>query len=173
MGYVTWVTDKCSSLVEEIARLASERSLLVAAAESLTSGSIATCLGAGPDASTWFAGSVVAYHESVKFDVLGVDKGPVCTESCARQMALGAARLLSADAAVSVTGVGGPGAQEGLPSGSVFIAATIRGRVRHGEFHFDGDPPEVIRASTEAALSMLAQQLARVASWRGSAATTS
>ncbi|WP_220794285.1 nicotinamide-nucleotide amidohydrolase family protein [Nocardioides pelophilus] len=100
-----------------IARRASNASITVACAESLTSGAIASALGRGEDASTWFRGGVVAYAPAVKFEVLGVAKGPVVTSSCALQMCRGARRVLVADAAVAVTGVGGPGGEEGRPPG--------------------------------------------------------
>ena len=50
---------------------------------------------------------------------LGVDPGPVVTALAARQMAGGVARLLGADVAISVTGVGGPDEEEGQPPGTV------------------------------------------------------
>jgi nicotinamide-nucleotide amidase len=65
-------------------------------------------LAAAGGASGWFQGAVVAYSEHVKFTVLGVDRGPVITAGCARQMAIGDARLLTADFAVGTTGAGRP-----------------------------------------------------------------
>ena len=44
-----------------IARIAQERGVTVATAESLTGGMIATQLAAAEGASTWFRGGVVAY----------------------------------------------------------------------------------------------------------------
>ena len=58
---------------------------------------------------------VVAYHAEVKSRILGVDPGPVVTAWAARQMARGVGRLLRADVAISVTGVGGPDEEEGQP----------------------------------------------------------
>ena len=87
---MTTETDR----VEPIAELATKRESRVVTAESLTSGSVATQLGAGPNAADWFGGGIVAYQEPVKFDVLGVEEGPVVTRACAEQMATGARRLL-------------------------------------------------------------------------------
>ena len=124
--------------VERIAELAAKRELRVVASESLTSGTVATRLGAGPNAADWFAGGIVAYQEPVKFDVLGVDEGPVVTEDCARQMATGARRLLQADVAVSCTGVGGPDPSEGKPAGTVILAVASGDDVVIRELALDG-----------------------------------
>ncbi|HET9650470.1 MAG TPA: CinA family protein [Microlunatus sp.] len=135
--------------------------LTVATAESLTGGNISAELSALPGAGEWFAGAVVAYAERVKYDLLGVDPGPVITARAARQMALGAARLLGADFAVATTGVGGPGRQEGLPEGTVFIAISSPGDCSVVNYHFDGQPADVVARSTRRALENLAGAVAR------------
>src|SRR6187402_1462787 len=104
--------DDEASRVERIADLAVDLEVTVATAESLTSGTVAKTLGAGPNAADWFCGGVVAYQEPVKFDVLGVREGPVVTAECAEQMATGVRKLLGADVVVSATGVGGPDPSE-------------------------------------------------------------
>jgi nicotinamide-nucleotide amidase len=153
--------------VETLARLAGEQDISVAAAESLTSGLIASRLGAGPDASTWFRGAVVAYQEPVKFDVLGVREGPLVTAECAEQMARGVRRLLGADVAVSVTGVGGPDSSEGEPPGTVYVAVTGAGDTVVRRLDIDGADPERILAETARhALELLVDTLERVEAGR-------
>ena len=152
-------TEETTDLGERIADLASSAGTTVAVAESLTSGAIASALGASPQAGDWFAGGVVAYSEHVKFDVLGVTPGPVITASCAEQMAAGVGRLLSAGYVAAVTGAGGPGPQEGRPAGTVFLAHGRPDRLRVEELHFDGDPEEVVHATVDAALDALAHDL--------------
>jgi nicotinamide-nucleotide amidase len=154
-------TENTTDLGERIADLASAAGLTVAVAESLTSGAIASALGASPQAGDWFAGGVVAYSEHVKFDVLGVTPGPVITAECAEQMAAGVGRLLSAGMVAAVTGAGGPGPQEGRPAGTVFLAHGRPDALDVQELHFDGDPEEVVHATVDAALSALAHDLER------------
>jgi len=91
----------------------------------------------------------------VKHGVLDVDDGPVVCDPAARQMALGVARLLGADAAVATTGAGGPDPQDGQPPGTVFVAVLLDGELSCQELHLEGDPAEVVARSTEAALQML------------------
>src|SRR3954447_11163641 len=86
--------------------------LKVAAAESLTGGAVSSALAAGPEAANWYAGALVAYSPEVKYDVLGVTRGPLICECCALEMARGAARVFATDVAVSTTGVGGPEPEE-------------------------------------------------------------
>jgi nicotinamide-nucleotide amidase len=131
----------------------------VAVAESLTAGRIATHLGAAPSSSEWFVGGVVAYASDIKFAVLGVEPGPVVSARCAEQMASGVARLMNADVAVAVTGVGGPGRQEDQPVGTVHIGVYASGEV-HSERHDMGDDvEEILDATTVRALEILTDRV--------------
>lgn len=152
------MTDN-SSRVERIAELATDRELTVATSESLTCGTVAKTLGAGPSASDWFRGAIVAYQEPVKFEVLGVPEGPVVTEECARQMALGAQRLLGADVVVSATGVGGPDPSEGKPAGTVILAVAGPEGVTVRELSLDGDPDDVLSETVATSLRLLEEHL--------------
>jgi nicotinamide-nucleotide amidase len=144
----------------QVAELAASRGLRIAAAESLTAGRISSVLGRGESASEWYRGAVVAYDESVKFDVLGVTPGPVVTERCAREMAEGVRRLLDADVALGITGVGGPGPQEDCPAGTVHLAVATRTGTRSRHDQLSGDPTEVVDAATTLALDELVRELA-------------
>ena len=150
--------------VETIAELAARQGVQIAVAESLTSGALASRLGAGPDAADWFRGGVTAYDESVKFELLGVTPGPVVTERCAREMARGVAGLLAADAAVAVTGVGGPDPSEGKPAGTVVIAVSVGGDESCRELSLPGGPEDVIESTVDEAVAMLRHALAARAS---------
>jgi nicotinamide-nucleotide amidase len=142
-------------LIDQIAHAVRERQWQVAVAESLTCGQILSTLGAGPDAATWLAGGVVAYRPGIKFRLLGVNPGPVITPTCARQMATGVAALMRADAAVGVTGCGGPDPEEGQPPGTVFIAAAAGDLVVERAFEIEGTPDLVLQATTRHALHLL------------------
>lgn len=154
-------TDERSTaeLAEAVGRRCQETGRKVAVAESLTSGAVASRLGAAPEAGDWFAGGVVAYSVDVKTKVLGVDPGPVVTAPCARQMARGVAELTGAGFTVSTTGVGGPDPEEGHPPGTVFLAVATPDSEKVVERHFDGDPAEVVEATTRAAVELLLEAL--------------
>lgn len=152
--------DDLQSLSDEIGRLARDRAVTIAAAESLTSGAIASAFGRGEDASEWFAGGVVAYAERVKRDVLDVTAESVLTPQCARELATGVAELLGADVAVAVTGVGGPDSEEGLPAGTVYAAVGVGETVTDAAWQFDGDPSAVVEQTVLAALRLVRGALA-------------
>jgi nicotinamide-nucleotide amidase len=151
--------DEFAQVADEIARRLAAAGMTVAAAESLSSGGLTNALGAAPEASDWLRGGVVAYAEEVKRELLGVTAPSVTSAQCAREMAEGVARLLGADAAVAVTGVGGPEPADGMPAGTVFAAVTVRGETSDERFQFDGDPAQVVHETVGAALAMLRDAL--------------
>jgi nicotinamide-nucleotide amidase len=150
------IIDGTQTLLDEIAARLDGDGRTVAVAESLTAGKIASHLGAAPNSSTWFAGGVVAYTNETKYSVLHVDRGPVVTATCAAQMAGGVADLLAADVAVAVTGVGGPGPEEDKEPGTVFVGGRAGARSLTVELHLDGEPADVLEATTLHALRMVA-----------------
>lgn len=148
--------DEHAGTVGRLAATAGRCGWTVGCAESLTSGAIASALGAGPEASQWFRGGVVAYAVEVKHELLGVPDVPVVTREAALAMAQGARARLGADVAVAVTGVGGPEPQDGLEPGTVWFGVAWPGG-EHAERHvLDGSPAEVVERTTARALEVLA-----------------
>jgi nicotinamide-nucleotide amidase len=105
--------------------LLEEAGLTLAVAESMTGGLVASRLVDVPGSSAWFKGGVVAYDSEVKFDVLGVRRGPVVCEEAAIEMALGVRERLGADVGLSITGVAGPAEQEGQPVGTAWFGIAL------------------------------------------------
>jgi nicotinamide-nucleotide amidase len=100
-------------------------------AESCSGGLLAARITDLPGASEYMAGSVVAYSNEAKAELLGVDrdliqaKGAVSPE-VAEAMAIGALERFGADVAVSITGVAGPGGgSEEKPVGYVCFNARL------------------------------------------------
>ncbi len=137
-----------------------QRSFTLGLAESLTGGLIAARLVGVPGASDWFRGGVVSYSSDVKFDVLGVERGPVVSARAARQMASGARHVLGADIGLSVTGVAGPDEQEGHPVGTVFVGLAIgQGTPEAVELRLPGDRERVRQYAAVSALNILRQRI--------------
>ncbi|HEU4600146.1 MAG TPA: competence/damage-inducible protein A [Solirubrobacterales bacterium] len=100
-------------------------------AESCSGGLLAARITDLAGASAYMAGSVVAYSNEAKAELLGVDrdliaaKGAVSPE-VAEAMAIGALERFGADVAVSITGIAGPGGgSEEKPVGYVCFHACL------------------------------------------------
>jgi nicotinamide-nucleotide amidase len=102
-----------------------QRGWTLGVAESVTGGLMGGRLTNVAGSSRVFRGGVISYASDVKFDVLGVDRGPVVSESAAVQMAHGARRVLASDVAIAVTGVAGPDEQDGMPVGTLCIGVVL------------------------------------------------
>ncbi|WEG08771.1 CinA family protein [Microbacterium horticulturae] len=143
--------------IERLASAASRRGIRVALAESLTSGLLASRVGRGEDAATWFAGSIVAYLTDVKEGLLGLEPGTdPCSPECAEQLAGGARSLLTADIAVSTTGVGGPDPEDGHAPGTVYLGWATADTTGHRLLRLDGGPQQVLDDTVSAAVALLA-----------------
>lgn len=137
----------------------------LAVAESCTGGLIAKRLTDRPGAATAFVGGVVAYDNSVKTQLLGVDSRTLdqvgaVSEAVARQMAVGVATRLGAQAGIGVTGVAGPGGgTDEKPVGTVWYAAVLDGQVDVRGERFPGDRQAVRERAAQAALFLLLRLL--------------
>lgn len=148
-----------AALAGRIGQLAEADRLTVVVAESLTAGRISQALGAAPGSSGWFGGGVIAYQDVTKHRLLGVQPGPVVSAQCAEQMARAVMENVGADVSVAVTGVGGPGPEEGHPTGTVFISVSTRSAVRTFPHRFEGSPEAVVALITVNALRHLREVL--------------
>ncbi|MCC3312653.1 CinA family protein [Nocardia africana] len=144
---------------ERIAELATAAGSTIAVAESLTSGKIASALGAAPDAGQWFRGGVVAYSPEVKRTVLDMPDVPVVSRPAAEALAATVRKLLGASYSVAVTGVGGPEPSDGEPPGTVWFATASETAVTACRAEFDGAPEEVLEQTVQFALSCLLDRL--------------
>lgn len=111
-----------------LGRLLTERHQTIATAESCTGGRLAALLNKHPGSSVFYMGSVVAYDNAVKQQVLGVhaeslrNYGAV-SEAVVREMAEGVRALMHTDYAIATSGIAGPdGGSEEKPVGTVWIA---------------------------------------------------
>ncbi len=135
--------------------------LTIGTAESCTGGYIAHMITGVPGASHYFKGSVIAYNNEVKQDLLGVkastlaEFGAVSGETV-REMATGAISSLSCDIAIAVSGVAGPsGGSKNKPVGTVWIAVGDENNQRVKSFLFTKDRLLNIKYTGVYALDML------------------
>lgn len=137
----------------------------IGTAESATGGRIADRLTNMPGSSDYFRGSVVAYSNEIKIDVLGVKRETTAnygavSEQTAIEMAEGGRRLLGVDICISNTGIAGPsGASPGKPVGLFYTGLAAKESRLSQKHIFSGNREENKRDAAEAALNMLRQYL--------------
>jgi nicotinamide-nucleotide amidase len=152
-------------LAELVLDAARRRGVRIATAESCTGGLVGARLTEIPGSSDVYVGGVVAYANELKMGVLGVDPALVAehgavSEPVALAMARGAVKRLGADAAVSVTGIAGPGGgSEAKPVGTIWYGVAFEGRVDgHGTL-LPGTPHDIRARAAQAALHLLLRRL--------------
>ncbi|MEC7434171.1 MAG: competence/damage-inducible protein A [Actinomycetota bacterium] len=135
----------------------------LALAESVTGGLVSGRLTGVAGASEVYLGAVVSYASEVKFDVLGVEEGPVVTEDAAIAMAEGARKVLGADVGLALTGVAGPSEQDGMRPGTLFAAVALPDgepdRVTSVHVRLPGDREMMRQLSVISALDLLRKRL--------------
>lgn len=139
--------------------LCRDQGLHLALAESLTGGLIGARLTDTVGASDVFRGSIVAYDTAVKRNVLGTPDVPAVSEEMARAMVEGACRVLDAEVGLAVTGVAGPGDQDGEPAGSVWMATLVDGVVEANHVTWPFDRERTRQFTTITVLSQLRARL--------------
>jgi nicotinamide-nucleotide amidase len=159
LGDIVFGVDDETMEVAVATRLVA-RGLTFGVAESLTGGLIASRLVNVPGASSWFKGGVVSYDSEVKFDVLGVPRGPVVTEAAAAAMAEGVRKVIGADVGLGITGVAGPDDQEGVEPGNVFVGLAFADRpTETRQLRVPGDRLRVRQYGAISALDLLRRAL--------------
>ncbi|MCH9627666.1 MAG: CinA-like protein [Chlamydiales bacterium] len=134
----------------------------LALAESCTGGGIASRFVALPDCSLYFQGSVVAYSNHAKEQLLGVQPRTIencgaVSEETACEMASGALQKFKSRFALATTGVAGPaGGTAQKPVGTVcFALVSVEKEQQMWTSHFKGERVSVIEQAIQEALEHL------------------
>lgn len=159
------ICDKDMTVAEILGSLLTKKQFTVSTAESCTGGNIAHEITAVAGCSSYFKGTVVAYANEVKQNVLGVsqetlEKEGAVSEPTVRQMVEGVAQKLHTNCAIATSGIAGPGGgTDEKPVGTVWIAATANGKTVSELYHFAGNRSRVINHATTMAQLMLIKML--------------
>lgn len=167
-GDKIFTTREDVTLEEAVVELLREKNFTLTTAESCTGGLLAGRIMNVAGASSVYCEGYITYADAAKEKLLGVNKstlesyGAVSRET-AHEMAEGAAKAANADAAVSVTGIAGPGGgTEEKPVGLVYIGCYVRGRVRTEEFYLTGNRQKNRDYAVVRALTLLREELLRI-----------
>jgi competence/damage-inducible protein CinA C-terminal domain len=136
----------------------------LAVAESCTGGMLGERLTSIPGSSDVFLGGVIAYHNDIKREVLGVrqhdlERFGAVSEQVALQMASAVRQRMGADVGVSITGIAGPGGGSvEKPVGLIWVAVDATS-AQARRFHVGGDRDEIRQRAAQAALEMVRRAL--------------
>ena len=153
------------TLSSVVGKLLRERQFTIATAESCTGGLIGDTITNTPGSSDYFLGGVIAYHNRIKAELLGVPWAVLnhfgaVSEPVAVLMAEGVRELYKADVGVSDTGIAGPtGATPTKPVGLVFMGVSIRGKTSVVRRVFPGNRLEVKKQAALTVLDHLRRRL--------------
>ena len=153
--------DTLEGVVLELLR---DRHATVAVAESLTGGLLGAALSTPAGSSDVYRGGVTAYATELKAELLGVpadllEREGAVSAVTARAMAQGARDRCGATYGLALTGVAGPGEQEGKPVGTVHVGlATPEGALTR-DLRLPGDRPLIRAYATVAAVDLLRRHL--------------
>ena len=154
-----------SALESVVGRLLRQRGLTLAVAESCTGGLVSHRITNVPGSSAYYHGSVTAYSNEIKEDVLQVRRDTLgrhgaVSEQAVREMAQGVRRLLRADIGLAVTGVAGPdGGTPEKPVGLAYVALAAFSGDWVERHVWDGDRWQNKARSADAVLDLLRRYL--------------
>lgn len=153
------------NLEEFLADYLSRMDKTISFAESCTGGYITEMFTSMPGASKYLKGSVVAYSNEIKENVLNVGSGVInefgaVSKAVVEQMAINIRMLFNTDFAISTSGIAGPnGGTEEKPVGTVWIAVANKDKCISKKFQFGTIREINIRRSAYAGIGMLLQIL--------------
>lgn len=133
----------------------------LATAESCTGGGIASAITSVPGSSEYFLGTVVAYSNALKQQLLKVPEHIIqeygaVSEQVVRAMAEGVLHLTGSDYAIAVTGIAGPdGGTPEKPVGTVWIAVGDKHTIIPCKFLFGEYRDRNVFRSVQTSLNML------------------
>lgn len=145
-------------------RLLAQHHATIATAESCTGGRLAAALNARSGSSAYYMGSVVAYDNTIKEQVLGVQVDTLMrygavSEQTVREMADNIRALMHTDYAIATSGIAGPtGGTPEKPVGTVWIAWATPTGTEAQCFHFGATREReqiTQRAVTEALVGLI------------------
>ena len=164
-GKAIYTTEENVTLEEAVVELLKQKNFTVTTAESCTAGKLAGRIMNVAGASEVYNEGYITYANAAKEKLLGVKHETLETfgavsEETAREMAMGAAKEAGADAALSVTGIAGPGGgTPEKPVGLVYIGCYVQGEVYVKKCQFTGNRERNRDSSVVQALTFLREKL--------------
>jgi PncC family amidohydrolase len=130
-----------------------ERNLTISAAESLTGGLFQATLVSMEHASKVFLGGVVSYTKEAKCRLLGltmeeIERFGVYSNETSFSMAQGVKKLTNSNIAIGISGVAGPGSDEGVEAGTVYYTIVLNEMVYNKKIEIKDETRQIVREKT-------------------------
>lgn len=129
--------------MQEFVELLLKKNISISSCESFTGGLFASMLSAYPGVSKVFKGSLIAYQNEVKLNVLGIEdhifkEFGVISDKMAIEMATKSRKIFNTDLSVSFTGNAGPSSLENKSVGLWYLGIAYKNECIAFEFIDDG-----------------------------------
>ncbi len=144
-----------------IGDLLTEKGKTVSTAESCTGGNISARLTKIAGSSRYFKGSVIAYSNDIKQNILNVNKSDLeqdgaVSKSVVKQMAMSVRRKMGTDYGIATSGIAGPdGGTPDKPVGTTWIAVATKKQIFANCFQLGNHRERNTERATIFALNML------------------
>ncbi|MGC9330843.1 MAG: CinA family nicotinamide mononucleotide deamidase-related protein [Bacteroidales bacterium] len=158
-------SDTEQSLEEVLLHRLKEKKFSISTAESCTGGLIASLITSIPGASEHYTGSVVAYNNSIKTQMLDVPQDVIDTygavsETTVKYMVKGVIKHFYTDTAIAVSGIAGPcGGTNEKPVGTTWIAVAVKDKVISRKFVFGSTREVNVQKAAYSGMFMLYNEL--------------
>jgi len=155
-----------TSIEQEVGVLLRQKGLTLGLVESATGGFISHLITNVPGSSDYYKGSVTAYSNQAKINLVGVrertiNKYGAVSSQVAEEMAQGGRRVLDTDICLADTGIAGPGgATEEKPVGLFYIGLSHHSGAYSRKHYFHGNREQNKKEAAESVLSWLKEYLA-------------
>lgn len=152
------LSDVELTLEELIGKSLNEKCLTISTAESCTGGFIAHKITLIPGSSNYYKGSIVAYSNQIKTNILyikkeTIDKFGAVSQEVVEEMAKGVSELFHTDCSIAVSGIAGPdGGTDEKPVGTVWVCTKIKDKKVSVLYHTGRAREENISRATNMAL---------------------
>lgn len=149
------------TIEEVIGEILLQNKMILGTAESCTGGMIAHKVTSVPGSSSYYNGTIVAYANEIKENVLNVDKNTLInhgavSEETVIEMVKGTLNVLNCDIALATTGIAGPtGGTEEKPVGTIWLGCGTNEKIETIKLQLGKNRTKNIETSTILALNML------------------
>jgi nicotinamide-nucleotide amidase len=139
----------------------SKQGKMIALAESCTGGKVASKITSVSGSSKIFKGSIVAYNDLIKSDLLDVKQLSIqkfgsVSQQVVKEMLIGVLKKFNVDYGIAISGIAGPGGgSDEKPVGTVWVGVGDKQRQNVTLSRFNGNRDQIIELSSISALNQL------------------